>query len=288
MEELIDRKLMVFESNPDFADNSRGLWEYVVANTDFRTFWVVKDEQMLNELSAKGVSCGLKNSELANEMIAQARFLITSSFELAYSKKVNQIHIAAWHGFPLKLIGFFDNATSDIRSFEALKVITTQSDIITATSRLSQLVLSGLFAVDPRKVKETGYPRNDIMLLSDAKDNLKKITDINIDDCKLIFYLPTMRKGLKKEGGQFEENIFNYADYSPDELDSFLEENNAYIFTKVHFADNEFFEKTDFKLPKRLIFLDTQMFNQCFLTIYHIMNAFDALITDYSSVYIDY
>ena len=288
MDYLVDKKLIVFQSDPDFSDNSRGLWEYVVKNTDYKTFWVIKDEEMKKRLEENSVCCDLEGSELSNRMIAQARFLVTSSFYFAYEKRMDQIHVSAWHGFPLKVIGFFDNAAVSKSSFEMLKIITTQSDIITATSRLAQLIISGLFAVDPRKVKETGYPRNDIMFRTDAVEALKKITDIAISGSKLVFYLPTMRRGLKKEGEQFENNIFNYNDYSAELLDEFLEKNNAYIFTKVHFADNTFFSENDFKLPKRLIFLNTQSLNEKLLTIYHIMNSFDALITDYSSVYVDY
>ena len=288
MGEYIDKNLMVFESRPDFSDNSRGLWEFVVKNTSFRTFWVVKDENMAEYLKERGIECGVVQSELSNKMISTAQFLITSNFEFADQKRPGQIHVAAWHGFPLKVIGFFESAASDMESFKGLKVITTQSDIITATSRLSHLTLSGMFSVDPRKVKETGYPRNDIMFWSNAKKELHKITSIDIDNSKLIFYLPTMRKGLKKEGEQFEHNIFNYSDYDAEALNDFLEKNNAYIFAKVHFADNELFQRGDFRLSKRIIFIDTQTLNKHFLTIYHIMNAFDVLVTDYSSVYVDF
>ena len=38
MGQFVDKKLMVFGSTPDFADNSRALWEYVTKNTDsYRT-----------------------------------------------------------------------------------------------------------------------------------------------------------------------------------------------------------------------------------------------------------
>lgn len=126
---------------------------------------------------------------------------------------------------------------SEEDTFDSLKVITTQTDIITATSRFSRLTLSGMFAVDPRKVKETGYPRNDIMFWSDAKKELSKLLSIDVYNSKLFFYLPTMRKGLKGEGEQFDDNIFNYLDYDADEIDWFLEKNNAYIVAKVHFAE---------------------------------------------------
>lgn len=284
----IENDLMVFISNPDFADNSRGLWEYIVKNTNYRTFWVIRDEKMYELLVKNGIQCALMDSELAKKNITRAHYLITSSFDLAYEKKLGQIHVAAWHGFPLKVIGFFDSATSNHKEFESLKVITTQTDIITATSRLSHLTLSGMFAVDPRKVKETGYPRNDIMFWSDAESELQKLVDIDVRKCKLFFYLPTMRKGLKEEGEHFEKNIFNYSDYDVKVLDEFLEKNNAYIVAKVHFADNGMYKSGDFQLPERLIFLDTESMNEHMCTIYHIMNAFDALITDYSSIYVDY
>lgn len=37
-----------------------------------------------------------------------------------------------------------------------------------------------------------------------------------------------------------------------------------------------------------MILLDTESLNEQLMTIYHIMNAFDVLVTDYSSVYVDY
>ena len=39
-----------------------------------------------------------------------------------------------------------------------------------------------------------------------------------------------MRKGLKGEGEQFDDNIFNYLDYDADEIDWFLEKK----FTVIH------------------------------------------------------
>ena len=52
-----------------------------------------------------------------------------------------------------------------------------------------------------------------------------------------------MRKGLKDEGEHFENNIFNYSDYDVEKIDEFLEENNIYIVTKVHFEGNKLYKK---------------------------------------------
>ena len=284
---MLDERLMVFESNPDFSDNSRGLWEYVHNNTDFKTCWIVKSRKILDTLKKNNIECVLRDTPEALKIMHNAKYLITSSFELAESKSKGQVHIAAWHGFPLKLIGFFESASATT-DFSNLKIITTQSDIITCTSKLSQLTMSGMFSVDPRKVRITGFPRNDILFNSDGRNNLENITGLNLAQSKLIFYLPTMRRGLKNEGKQFNDNIFNYSDYDLQKLDDFLEENDAYIFVKLHFADNNYYAKSFFNLPKRIVFLDTDMLLDKMLTIYHLLNAFDALITDYSSVYVDY
>ena len=283
----INERLFIFESDPDFSDNSRGFWEYLNKNTDYITYWIIKDPIMLNILHDKHINCELFGTAEADKLINTAHYLVTSSFNFAYSKKKGQVHISLWHGFPLKLIGFFDSASAD-DDFINLKIITTQTDFLTVTSRLSHLTLSGLLSLDPRKVIETGYPRNDLLFNYDGKEQLSKILDMDLNSCKLFLYLPTMRKGLKDEGIGFEDNIFNYYDYDSKKLDEYLELNNSYIVAKLHFADIQHFHKTNFELPTRLILLNNNDLCYKLLTIYHIMNAFDALITDYSSVYVDY
>lgn len=279
-------RLVVFESSPDFSDNSRAMYEYLKEKNDYKLFWCVRDELMLSIMKQNDIDCALFGSELAEKMIASADVFITSSFEFAYYKKKNQLHLSCWHGFPLKLIGFFESSNGN-QNFENLKIITAQSDIILASSRFCQLTMSGMLNVNPNKVKITGFPRNDLLFLENGKKNLNKLLNIDMNS-KFILYLPTMRKGLKNEGMPFSDNIFNYTDYDSNKIDEFLEQNNAYIITKMHFADNAYYNNGDFKLPKRMIFLKSEDLNQELFTIYHIMNAFDVLITDYSSVYVDY
>ena len=50
MRERIEKDLMVFISSPDFADNSRGLWEYVVKNTNYKTLWIIRDKAIYDLL----------------------------------------------------------------------------------------------------------------------------------------------------------------------------------------------------------------------------------------------
>lgn len=86
---------MVFGSSLDFADNPRGFWEYINKNTSYDTCWVIKDKVMFELLNRKGINCVLEGSREAREIIDKAHYLITSSFDFAYNKRIGQIHIAA-------------------------------------------------------------------------------------------------------------------------------------------------------------------------------------------------
>lgn len=248
----------------------------------------MRSEELRERLDRRGIACALEGTELANEMIAKAQFLISAAYELAYQKRKGQIFISTWHGFALKLTGFFESAVIDPAAFHGIRAITTQFDAVTMTSQAARLFFAGMHACDPRKVFATGFPRNDFLFSEDGRDNLLKITDCNLADSKLILYLPTMRKSLKEEGAQFESNIFNYDDFDPIALNDFLEENGAYLFVKLHPSDSALFDLDEDALPPRIILLDEKCLEKEFLTLYHVLNGFDCLITDYSSVYVDY
>lgn len=286
---MINQKLIVFHSSPDFSDNPRALYDYVSKNTDYECFWVINDRDACESLLAQGIPCGLRSQGDVQEKIDSAQYLVSSSFEFAYEKKAGQIHVSAWHGFGPKVIGFFDSA-SQADSFKPLTAITTQSDIIAITSRSSQILTSGMFATDPRKAFITGFARNDYLYTENGRANLASIFGQGIvgSKTKFIFYLPTMRKGLKAEGAQFNENIFNYHDYDADEIDAFLEKHDACVVTKLHFADNNLIKICKENLPNRVLFISNEDLLKRQLTIYHLLNGFDTLITDYSSVYADY
>lgn len=283
----IDPNLAVFQSWPDFADNPRALYEHIVAHTDLEAFWVVRDAEVCRHMRERGVACALEGSTEAQEKISQAQFLISAAYELAYEKRRGQIFISAWHGFALKLTGFFDSAVMSPDAFTRIRAMSTQFDIVASTSMAGRLFFAGMYACDPRKVFATGYPRNDYLFSEDGRGYLRQLLG-DAAESKLILYLPTMRKSLKEEGAQFEENVFNYADYDPDTIDQLLAENDAYMIAKLHPSDDALFDQDAFQLPSRMILLRSESLTDRLLTLYHILNGFDCLITDYSSIYVDY
>lgn len=284
----IDDDLVVFQSWPDFADSPRALYEFITSNTTMDTFWIIRNKQMCEKLSKLGICCALEGSELAEDKIASARFLVSAAYELANQKHTGQVFISTWHGFALKLTGFFESAVNDPKAFSGIRALTTQFDAVTMTSQAARLFFAGMHACDPRKVFATGFPRNDYLFSEDGRKNLSRIVGSEIANSKLVLYLPTMRKSLKEEGAQFENNIFNYENYDSDAINNILEANESYLIAKLHPSDNGLLEIDRHSLPSRVIVIEEKDFEKELLTLYHVLNAFDCLITDYSSVYVDY
>lgn len=280
---------MVFKSNPDFSDNPRALYEYMKGLDSFELCWIVEKEKVRLLLEEQGVCAVLEGTDEAYAAREAASVLVSTSFDHALVKRPDQLFVSTWHGFPLKLIGFFESAMASSDESLELRMTTDLSDIIVATSRCCQMLMAGMFASDPRKVLITGYPRVDMMFDADGRSNLSRILPECIEDgARLLLYMPTVRRGLKDEGDTFQENVFNYSDYDPDLLDEFLERQNAYLIAKLHFADDGIIEKGRFRLPKRMRLLDTDSLTGKLLTVYHILNAFDVLIADYSSIFTEF
>ncbi|WP_294379228.1 CDP-glycerol glycerophosphotransferase family protein, partial [uncultured Clostridium sp.] len=133
----------------------------------------------------------------------------------------------------------------------------------------------------------TGVPRNDLLLKSSGRENLKEILNIDSKN-KIIFYMPTYRKSSYGEINGCEEGyIFSEKDIN--KLDEYLQKNNITMFAKMHPFEEQNFEKY-FKEKnfKNIILFKEEFLNLNNIDLYEILNSCDYLLTDYSSVYFDY
>ncbi len=202
------------------------------------------------------------------------------------AKSRGSIYIELWHGFPLKTLGLLHkNISSEMkRKFhEEFNMI----DIITSYSAFYTTLLNACVGVDESKYIITGMPRNDLLIKSNGKENLKSLLDIKVEDSKIIFYLPTFRKGFFNliEGSFLRNGIFGI-DEDLNELNRFLEQNDILLIFKPHPMEEKFFEK--FPKTDRIIFIRNSDLEKHQIDLYEILNAADLLITDYSSVYFDF
>jgi len=119
-----------------------------------------------------------------------------------------------------------------------------------------------------------GQARNDV--LHEPNPELVKKLINKSSSGKNVLYAPTWRPFS-------ETKLFPFECVGLLQLSSFLERNNINIFLRLH-------PNFEASIPKEVINIDrvTTLFSSEVAEINDVLGAFDLLITDYSSIYIDY
>src|SRR5699024_10035846 len=131
------------------------------------------------------------------------------------------------------------------------------------------------FGVSQEKIKIWGQPRNDAIFKKNNKNEiLNELYSDLLSHQNIILYAPTFRDNSKTI-------LFPFEDFDSKQLDNFLEENQLLIFIRCHQSDINNIEKN---FGNRVKFINEDKIED----IMDIINIFDLLITDYSSIYIDY
>jgi len=292
--------LIIFKSFPDFADNARYLWEYIHGLSEMETVWLIADPVICEKLNKQGIRAYEYRFNLQNLRmvwsILRAKYLADTHFHLNEFISKDQVFIALSHGTPLKAVHYADiHYVECDRKFKRRKI--TAFKYLTVTSDVSKYAQSAAFAVSPQKCVVTGQPRNDRLFGPKAQAELETILDVKLGDYKkIILYTPTFRVGNddRTEGGELSQsnNIFRLNNYSNKQMQEFLQEKNCLVVAKLHPFEEKHYVNfkvhEEFALPDNVKILKTADLNNGMYTLYDFMNLFDALMTDYSSIYFDF
>ncbi len=196
--------------------------------------------------------------------------------------------IQLWHGFPLKALGHM------MKSFHTEENRTTnlwqRYDYIASYGQIYTNFMCACYGTHFGQYWMTGMPRNDLLFMSDGKQNLKEILP-NSTDKKVILYMPTFREIEYKNASRMEVDgdtngyLFYWEDFSVDRLVEFCKGNNLYFVFKLHPSDASKVKSWCASSDNIGILTDEMLTDKC---MYEYLNAADILITDYSSVYFDY
>jgi len=180
-----------------------------------------------------------------------------------YSK--NQLVMNLWHGTPIKRIGHLSSKSLIDKRFEGQ--VWNKFDYISVCSNFESNIMQPSFNIPKDKIAILGSPRNDIFYNQEVK----------VETENKILYLPTFRDLEPTK-------LFNFPDFDAKQLQQFLEENNVFITVKMHRNDME--NKNNKRIVDSLKNVHLEL-SQNFDLQYSLLSSF-ALITDYSSVYLDY
>ena len=277
-----DSHIWLFSStdNSHYNYNSRYLFEYVKENLpEITPLFVINDSELRNSLSSKyGKQYFIETESIQGiRQALSAGVWFTSAGLPAYGIGLHKkrLIINLWHGVPLKKIALLDPNLKKAARIYFKKIFSENYTCILTTSHELIPLMARSFAVSEDKIKVWGQPRNDgLFQKNDCREILGQLFPDLPEYTKTVLYAPTFR-----DYGQVQ--LFPFKDFDQEQLEAFLEEKNMLLFIRTHVAEQG---SAAPYLGKRIRFLGNEQAED----VTGILNIFDCLITDYSSIYIDY
>ena len=277
-----DSHIWLFSStdNSHYNYNSRYLFEYVKENLpEITPLFVINDPELRSSLSSKyGKQYFIETESIQGiRQALSAGVWFTSAGLPAYGTGLHKkrLIINLWHGVPLKKIALLDPNLKKAARIYFKKIFSENYTCILTTSHELIPLMARSFAVSEDKIKVWGQPRNDgLFQKNDCREILGQLFPDLPEYTKTVLYAPTFR-----DYGQVQ--LFPFKDFDQEQLEAFLEEKNMLLFIRTHVAEQG---SAAPYLGKRIRFLGNEQAED----VTGILNIFDCLITDYSSIYIDY
>lgn len=284
----VDDSVIVLKSMPDYSDNARALSEYMVKNGYTNKYKIYFDVSNLDYYKDRidGITFISSKSKKGCYNFSYLRLIFTAKYllsthELIIKKKLaqkGQYIVRLWHGCGYK-------TRKRPSSKETQKI-----DAALVPGPLFVKIKAEFWNVDEKFILPIGYPRYDWIKTRD-NDALKLIDSFKINKkTKVVMWMPTFRKD---KNGRSKYNyikitqfpiLYNIDDWK--ELDSFCASCNIVILVKLHpFQENYPIPFDSFSNIKEI---KSDLFEKVNIPMYKFIGVTDALISDYSSIAIDY
>jgi len=290
------RNLAIFVGSHSglFFDNAKYLFLYLhgLRKKDMEYYFLTEDKNIFDELNQEKLPALLYKRFYTIIKMLRANILISDSNEwswkIGYHFLLGSYKVQLWHGVGFKRL--IINKPEDfeiLKSFKGKLVYYLRGrlqkyDLFISTSEFySQNVFSKSANFDT--ILETGYPRNDSFfvkpdkysLLGADREAFNRIINLK-DKYKITLFIPTFRDS---GGDPINDKALNIS-----RLSRFAKENNFYVILKFHNWKQMAGPIYDVRFDnvENVIRYDPAA------DIYPALPLTDFLITDYSSVYMDY
>ena len=280
---------IAFCSFPDFSSNAKALYDYMkkVYNNDMNLIWAVNTDQALLNLREQNIEAYKIGTDDYFEKMKDIDVFFTTHANITGEKNEHSLYIELWHGIGPKKSGFLSDNISDKDAWWYGN-IRKKIDYYIVPSDFWRSIFSTMFNVKFSRVLALGYPKFDNFLNNNSKKFLEKILNIKIENYnKVIYYMPTFRLGCdrKQESKININNIFNIKEYDEKILTNFLEKNKILLCIKKHPSESL---SINFKETNNIRVIKENQLSENNFTINDILNAAELMITDYSSLGVEY
>ena len=256
------RNRIVIYSNWGFRDNIRTLYQYLVDNGYQDKYEIVCASNDFYHLE--------RDSRVKYTSIYRGLYYFLTSKYFFYSfgkypikPSKKQMIVNLWHGMPLKKIGNLEYGLENI-DYNFFTKLVSSSDLFTP-------IMKTAFNAKDEQMLLVGNIRND-ELFEEKKD-------------KNIIWMPTYRNSKNYHDSQ-DAFIFSLDESEFEDINTILAEYEYHLYIKLHpLEESQFKFKNNYS---NIHMLSEDIISQHYGTLYKFLGTTSALITDYSSVFLDY
>ena len=277
-----DMYTWVFSSvdNCYYNYNSKYLFEYVKEHLPQITpLFVINEENLRRELSEQyGKEYFIETeSKEGIRRVLEAGVWFTSAGLPVYGTGFgkNRLIVNLWHGVPLKKIALMDPNLKKAARIYFKKIFSENYTWILTTSRELVPVMAKSFQISEDRLRVWGQPRNDcIFAPPDRKQILEDVYPDLPEYKKVVLYAPTFRD-------YGNTRLFPFEDFDKKVFEDFLEQEKILLLLRLHIKEAA---AADAYVSSRIRRFGSEEAGD----VTGMLGMFDLLITDYSSIYIDY
>ena len=256
------RNRIVLYSNWGFRDNLRTLYHYLVDNGYQETYEIVCASNDFYHLEKE------KNVKYVSIYRGFFYFLTSKYFFYSFGKypikpAPNQMVVNLWHGMPLKKIGNLEVGMEKI-DYNFFTKLVSSSELFTP-------IMKAAFNAKDEQMLLVGNIRNDELFKEKEE--------------KKIIWMPTYRNSKNYHDSQ-AALIFSLEEEDFQNIEELLSNYGYQLYIKLHPLEES---QLKFEMNSSTIHLLTEdIISEQYGTLYTFLGTTSALITDYSSVFLDY
>lgn len=261
-------RLTILETSFPSGSNTRILYNYIMDSESSKFPY----EVLYIDLKSRGILNKMKSMYL----ISTSNVIVASHGFQKLRKR--QFLVNLWHGTPLKSMNFMDKSISSKKKFS--------DNLLITNSKMESVLLGSCMQISFDNHEIIGNPRLDYLTNPQSINN-QIISRLESYD-KVLIYLPTFRHN--KNGGtdgHFYGNLFNFLEFDYTYFTDYLEKNNILLITKYHQNELAVVSNKMSNSSNIMTLTDLDLISND-IDLYQLLPYTDLLITDYSSVYIDY
>lgn len=261
--------IFIHSANGELNDNSLAIYEYLIEKKYNKKYKIVcsVSDILKYDNEHKNVYF-IKNNYKSVFQFMKSKFVFYSMGKIPIKPTKTQMVINLWHGIPLKTIALLSNINNGKEYYFTY---------VCATSNFYKPIMAKAFGCPEENVIICGEPKTDKLFIKQAKKTKK-----------IIVWAPTFRKskflGYDDTGRSDILPIFDNNEFEI--LNNILKKYEVEMIVKLHPLQNlGEFKKCSFSNLKIYPHVD---FLSAGFELYSLLSQSDALITDYSSVGLEY